>query len=347
MPRITVLMAVHNGERYLRKAIDSVLDQTFHDFEFLVINDGSTDATYHILESYGDNRLHVIENERNLGLTKSLNRGLRCARGEFIARHDADDVAWRDRLAHQLAYLEKNPTVAIVGTQARVIDESGRHLKVNDVEKGTTNLAIHWQLIFDSPFFHSTVMARTNVMREALGGYNENYITSQDFELWARLLPRYAGANLGRALQDFRVHDRSVSHNYLKNDISKVRSVFIRNIFLEVGNEAVASEFADLWLALTNPKQLQLSPSEAGRIPFLIMKIYQAFSLKNPEAKTNLEIARHCAQKLLMTAIYQANFSLKKALQTYSLAFYIHPKISRGLFLTALIKILLRQKLLN
>src|SRR3712207_3671984 len=110
-PKVTVLMAVYNGEAYLREAVDRILGQTFTDLEFLVVSDGSTDGSAEILRSYADPRLRVVENERNLKLIASLNRGLELARGEYVARMDADDVSLPDRLAKQVAYLEARPEV--------------------------------------------------------------------------------------------------------------------------------------------------------------------------------------------------------------------------------------------
>ncbi|MCP8319033.1 MAG: glycosyltransferase, partial [Candidatus Methylarchaceae archaeon HK01B] len=124
-PKITILMSVYNGEKYLREAIDSILNQTFKDFEFLIINDGSTDRTVEILRSYHDSRIKIITNEKNMGLTKSLNKGLKIARSEYVARMDADDISYPRRLEVQYEYMKKNPDVGIVGSWNDVIDDKG------------------------------------------------------------------------------------------------------------------------------------------------------------------------------------------------------------------------------
>jgi len=113
VPRVSVAMAVYNGERYLRQAVDSVLAQTFCDFEFLIVDDGSTDSTPEILAGYGDRRVVVISNSQNVGLTRSLNRCLERARGEYVARMDADDVSMPTRLEKQAAYLDRHPAVGL------------------------------------------------------------------------------------------------------------------------------------------------------------------------------------------------------------------------------------------
>ena len=127
-PKVTVLMSVYNGEKYLQEAIDSILEQTFKDFEFLIINDGSTDKTGEILESYHDLRIKIINNEKNIGLTKSLNKGLKLARGEYIARQDADDISMPERLEKEVEFLETHQDYAVVGAFAKIINKNSEIL---------------------------------------------------------------------------------------------------------------------------------------------------------------------------------------------------------------------------
>src|SRR5881628_1397374 len=122
-PTVTVLMPVLNGERYVREAVDSILRQSWSDFEFVIVDDGSTDATPRILHSFDDARIRIITNPSREGIAKALNRGLVSATRDFIARHDADDVAHPARLATEIAFLRANPDVALMGTQVRVIDD--------------------------------------------------------------------------------------------------------------------------------------------------------------------------------------------------------------------------------
>ncbi len=115
-PRVTVLMSVYNGEKYLREAIDSILNQTFKDFEFLIIDDGSTDSSADIIRSYTDFRIRLIQNEKNIGLTRSLNKGLKLAKGEYIARMDVDDISLPIRFEKQVSFLDKYEDVKLVGS---------------------------------------------------------------------------------------------------------------------------------------------------------------------------------------------------------------------------------------
>ena len=118
-PTVTVLLSVYNGERYLRESIESILNQTFTDFEFLIINDGSTDDSRRIISSYDDPRIQLIDNEQNIGLSQSLNKGLKLARGTYIARQDADDISEPERLAKQVSYMDRNPHIALLGSWYR------------------------------------------------------------------------------------------------------------------------------------------------------------------------------------------------------------------------------------
>lgn len=180
-------MAVRDGADFLADAVGSVLTQTYTDFEFIIVDDGSRDDTHAILERYAamDPRIRVMRNEESIGLTRSLNFALRHARGTFVARQDADDIAVNDRFAKQVALLHGRGRISVVGSDCVFIDRDG-------------NRATGFRKFFDedvpralsrglNPLFHPSVMFRKDVV-ESLGGYNESYAFAQDFELWLRLL---------------------------------------------------------------------------------------------------------------------------------------------------------------
>jgi hypothetical protein len=201
-PRVTVLMTVFNGERHLREAIDSVIGQTFGDFELLVVDDGSTDGTAALLDAVSDPRVRVTRNDENLGLTPSLNRGLALARGALVARHDADDVSEPERLARQVAFLDANPEVALVGAWYRKIDDAGASLgeRTLPMDHDRIRLALN----FYCPFVHSAAAFRASVVRE-MGGYDEAFVYAQDYDLWSRLAVAHRVANVGEPLVRYRV----------------------------------------------------------------------------------------------------------------------------------------------
>ena len=163
----TVLMPVYNGEKYIREAMDSILNQTFNDFEFLIVNDGSTDSTKQLIESYPDPRIRLV-NQENRGVAKSLNRGLRLAKGKYIARMDADDISLPDRLAKQIEVLESNPDVDITVSCIEGIDSQG-NLRTQqwqaDREAIRHNEIIH-RLPVENCIAHPAIIIRANVLKK-------------------------------------------------------------------------------------------------------------------------------------------------------------------------------------
>lgn len=181
-PLVTVLMPVHNGETYLRSAIESILSQTFSNFEFLIINDGSSDKSVDIIESYKDERIRLIHNESNLGLPATLNKGIDLTQGKYIARMDCDDVSLPNRLKKQVSYMQAHPEIGILGTNCQMIgpqDQPGKHS-----DYPTKHGFIRWRLAFGSFLAHPTVMMRTDILRR-LGGYRMLDV-AQDYDLWQR-----------------------------------------------------------------------------------------------------------------------------------------------------------------
>ena len=169
-PLITVLMSVYNGERYLHEAIESILNQTFTDFEFLIINDGSTDSTRDIITSYTDSRIRLIDNEQNIGLTKSLNKGIDLARGKYIARMDADDISMPERLEVQYNFLEKNIEYSLVSSGAYLIDENNN--QIGELYRPYNYEMILGYIFFFNPIIHPSVLFEKKEIIEC-GKYNE------------------------------------------------------------------------------------------------------------------------------------------------------------------------------
>lgn len=211
-PRVSVVTAVYNGERYVREAIDSLLHQSFSNFELIVIDDASTDGTPAILQSIRDPRVRLLHNDRNLGLARSLNRGIAAATGEYVARQDADDVSEPDRLRRQVAYLDAHPDVALLGSAHREIDPDGRPIR--DVDAHCSHTTLVWAMLFYCPFVHSAVMFRRQTVVDAVGVYDPSYRYSMDFEYWSRIAARFRIANLPEQLVRLRMHDTSMTATY-------------------------------------------------------------------------------------------------------------------------------------
>ena len=202
-PVVTVLMSVHNDRRFLPEAVESILGQSFGDFELLVIDDGSTDGSGDYLCRLTDPRLRVIRNARNLGLTRSLNIGLNRADGRYVARMDADDVAEPDRLRRQVEFLDGNDDVGVVGTSRTLLDETGGTVAV--APAAADDRGIRWKCLLGNPLAHPTVMMRHDVLNRHRLRYDESYATAQDYELWSRLLPVTKAANLVEPLLRYRL----------------------------------------------------------------------------------------------------------------------------------------------
>ena len=184
-PRVSVVMPVHNGARYLRDAIASILDQTFTDFEFFIINDGSTDDTAAILRSYDDPRITVLTNQTNLGIPASVNRGIQTSSGAYIARMDADDVAERTRIEKQAAFLDNHLHIAVVGTWIKVLRENAR---TEEVWREPSNPAVlAWELTWRCAITHPTVMMRRADLM-GVSSYESTFPWAEDHDLWTRMI---------------------------------------------------------------------------------------------------------------------------------------------------------------
>ena len=213
-PKITVLMPVYNGERFLEEAVESVLQQTYSDFELLVINDGSTDRSVEIISRFQDARIRLLHNERNIGLVATLNRGIGLARGEFIARMDADDICHPERFEAQLQWFGQHPDAVLLATGVVMIDEDGNHAgEWKDDLLNVEPAAIRRFLPRANCIAHPTIMIRTSVARKYL--YSRNQDGAEDYDLWLRLaadnLPLH---KLPRPLLRYRMNPASVTASY-------------------------------------------------------------------------------------------------------------------------------------
>lgn len=206
-PIITVLLPLYNAASYLDEALDSILAQSWTDFELLVIDDGSTDGSLEKITARTDARIRVELLPRNQGVVAALNRGLELARGAYIARMDADDIALPDRLAHQLAYMEKHPEVGALGTDFESFGgpSSESWVRYFDAEN------LHIALLFENPICHPTVMLRRSTL-SALGlKYPGDFPHAEEYALWMRISARSRLANLPERLLRYRVHGKQIS----------------------------------------------------------------------------------------------------------------------------------------
>lgn len=239
LPQVTVLMSVYNGAAYLREAIESILAQTLRDFEFLIVDDGSTDESAAIIEDYDDQRIRLVRNDTNRGLSASLNRGLELAQGNYVARMDADDVSLLGRLECQVRFMEKHPHVDICGSWIEVFDDEKRTIWSAPVKDDE----IKCGLLFSPSVYHPTVMFRKRLFDDAVLRYATDFSQAQDYELWSRLMDCCVFANIGSVLLCYRLHDQSVGRLAIDKQLASATAVR-KQMLQKLGFEPTEKELA-------------------------------------------------------------------------------------------------------
>jgi len=225
-PAVSVIMPVFNGGEFLKESIDSILRQSFKDFEFIIINDGSVDNSLSIIKSTRDKRVRVINHSRNLGIVASLNQGIKAAKGELIARMDADDISLPNRLLIQVKFLKNNPDVGVCGTYA-INTKSGKLIK-----DYTRNDQLKAKLFFNSPFVHSSVLFRKSLLIENNLSYLESYRYAEDYKLWSQLAQFTNFAVIPKVLLKYRDHAENSSKTFMIKQRFAVKKIH-SDLFLE------------------------------------------------------------------------------------------------------------------
>jgi glycosyltransferase involved in cell wall biosynthesis len=271
-------MSVYNGEKYLKTAIESILNQTYTDFEFIIINDGSTDQSRDIICSYSDNRIRLFDNIINRGLIYSLNKGIEYSLGNVIARMDADDISLPTRFERQINFFNQNPDVSLVGSTAIYVDENGVEKSVREFSVPSNLIYSH--LFFGNPFIHSSVIIKKNVFTKYK--YNKDFYLAEDYYLWSQIAKEYKVANISEPLVKYRHHDYSISLQKKIEQEECVKKVFdyhLSNILLN----NLPEKIKDLHYKLLNYKydSKTISLKEIRQIHRWIKKlIYQNNKLK-------------------------------------------------------------------
>ena len=255
LPKVTVFIPAYNREKYIGDAIESVLSQTYTDFEILLIDDGSTDRTVEIMRSYTDPRLRIIRNQKNLGIPKTRNKGLENARGQYIAMLDSDDRAYPIRLEKQVAFLDRNPDFAQVGSWCRMMDEQGRPLKKTKRQPILPD-DIDVQLLFRCSLSNRSIMGRTELLREF--GYRNDFPRCQDYDLHVKLAKKYKLGNLPECLVYGRIHPEQITGQTFDLGDAKKREI-VRGQLTELGVQYNETDL-DPHLTLSRMRKLQFIP---------------------------------------------------------------------------------------
>ncbi|HET6851754.1 MAG TPA: glycosyltransferase [Pyrinomonadaceae bacterium] len=343
-PAVTVLMSVYNGERFVPEAIQSILQQTWTDFEFLIINDGSTDRTREIISSFHDPRLRILDQPTNTGLTRSLNLGLKAARAPLVARQDADDRSHPERLRMQVEFMHANPQVALLGTQVRILNKRGRLSHRPGWQRAVNDTAIRFQSLFDNPFIHTSVMFRRDIVLDELGGFAETFPTAQDFELWSRISARHQVCNLPARLIDYRFHGSSTSAGYDDRHLERSSLIVAGNLRRYLGLHEVPERWLQLISTLhVNPNGV--SNDELRELLNVIEAIYEQFVDRYPHEQQNEEVRRVLAAKISQIACLMATRKRASALSTFRRGCRVHARVGQSFAFKFFALLLLGQRL--
>lgn len=329
--KVTVLMSVYNGEKYLPQSIESILRQTYKNFEFIIIDDNSSDKTSFLLQEYASlhEKIKLIKNEKKIGLTKSLNIGLNKAKGKYIARQDHDDISLPERLEKEVKYLEDNPEVVLVTGHLELIDSQGKILE--QTRRYFEPPLIAWLLLFYNAIGgHSLVMYRKEEVL-ALNGYSEEFLYSQDHELWQRLVKKGNFMILPKVLLQWRQHDQNISsENKTEQDALSLKCTQ-KSVSQLIGEDISLIQSKDLrnfWL-----HQLP-AETEAKNLQIYLKRIFKAY-LEQNRTKTSILLPqytklRHFIGKQFI--LCEQNLSFRKSpklnLKLLFYAFLWNPKSS-------------------
>jgi glycosyltransferase involved in cell wall biosynthesis len=227
---VSIVMPVFNAAAYVNEAIQSILDQTHSFFELIIINDGSTDATTEIINGFSDHRIRLYSNETNRGIVYSLNLGIEKSNGKYIARMDADDIAFNNRIEKQVQFLEANPEVILLGSG--IIELNQEAVVASRPNQITTDEQIKINLLTNVSFYHPTVMIRSSVLKEnPLLRYDPNQPHIEDYDFWIKLIPFGKFANIQEPLLYYRVHQNNIS--VIHKTEQKERSLVLKRNYLK------------------------------------------------------------------------------------------------------------------
>ncbi len=228
-PRVSVVVSTFNGERYIGQTLESLFDQSFRGFELIVVNDGSTDNTSGIVRQFNDNRLRLLENDRNRGIAESQNTGISLARGEYVALQDHDDLSVPGRLEKQVTFLDEHRHIGLVGSECTVINENGK--STDRFTVSTSDIDLKWTLLTHNAFLHTSVMFRRRIL-DSIGPYSpaSEFTYAEDYEFLSRVAAQYPVANIAEPLVMWRNHDSQTSNTNLSVQEESAMNIAVRNI---------------------------------------------------------------------------------------------------------------------
>lgn len=295
-PLVTVLLPVYNGGEYLKYSVKSILEQTYKDFEFLIVNDCSTDDSLGRIKAFNDRRIVVSSNAQNLGQTRSLNIGLRLAKGKYIARMDTDDIAFPHWLERQLGFIERNPEYTVVSTKVAAIDSRNR---ITRILNSPSSQNIILKSLVASPINHVGSLFRKDIILDQ-GGYDENFKIAADYDLWSRLLrKKYRLASTDKVLVAVRFHEQSISIiEKGKADRLEMSRIMRGNIDCFTRTDISEKDVQLIWGLIYDGARL--SKEEFVRADTLLQHVYRNIRLDSGVSAS----LRNRAQRALQRTIY-------------------------------------------
>ena len=244
MPKVSVIMSTYNDSKYIRNSIESILNQTYKDFEFIIIDDASADDTVDIIKGFDDKRIKLIVNEQNQGLTKNLNKALRIVSGQYVARMDGDDISYLNRLEKQVEYMDKHSDVYLLGTAIRNIGASDLYWKLPDDSE-----ELRIRMLLHPVFAHPSFMFRKELIDEGIM-YDETFRTAQDYDFAKRVSQKHKIGRLQEVLLNYRVHEKQISRTSNKNQVdnaARIRSSLLEELEITLTGEQ--QQIYDDWVS--------------------------------------------------------------------------------------------------
>jgi len=268
MPRVSVLMPVYNSEKYLNEAINSVLAQTYQDFELIIVDDGSVDESVKIIESYNNPKIKLIVNSSNERLGRTRNKCIEYSSGEYLVNLDSDDIAENTRLEKQIKFMDENPEVGVCGSWAKIIgkDEIWKYEASDEL--------IKFRMLFDSHFVNSSTIIRKAVLDKNNIRYNEAFDQSQDYGLWIDMAKYCKFANIPEVLVNYRIHPLRITDKYRDTQLSNadiIRLKQVQNLGISISDEEKNTH-----LNFTKLKCERLSANEAYKLHNWLFKLINA-----------------------------------------------------------------------
>ncbi len=309
-PLISVILPVYNAELYVSESIQSVLNQSFSDFELIILNDGSTDGSERVILEFQDKRIKYVKNETNLKLIDTLNLGLKLVQGKYIARMDADDIAFPDRFEKQITFLEKNPDYGLVGSFAECFGDTNGIMKYVEEDQD-----IRFALLTHNPFIHSTIMVRSTVLKENNLAYKKDKLHVEDYDLWIQLLAFTKAKLIPECLIKYRVHENQVSNVHRemqKLNAENLQKAYFNFVFKGISNlYEMRSIFYDkffneqILLFVENRKKIKISLSNE-----IQKRVFKTIDIKSRDAYLTKE--KVGLKELFSTILFNNFFTLKQ-----------------------------------